>query len=83
MVTSGSRTIIVFLSLKSSPLFAHLQVLKLSENMRLKSMKHDKNADKDVRQYPDYILRVGEGKISTNSNLVISLPPLLKIVDSP
>ncbi len=65
---------ILFLSLKSSPLFAHLHVLKLSENMRLKSMKHDKNAEKDVLQYPDYLLRMEEGKISTNSHSEISLP---------
>ncbi len=80
VLARGSREMIVFLSYKSSPLFADLQVLKLSENMRLKSMKHDKNVDKDVLLYPDYWLRVGEGKINTKLNSEISLPPSVKLL---
>ena len=47
VVPRGSRRMIAFLSLQPSPLFAHLLVLKLSENMRMKSMEHDKNTDND------------------------------------
>ncbi len=55
---------IVHMCLKSSVIFADLQILNLTENMRLKALKEDLNADSVALQYPEYLLRVGEGQES-------------------
>ncbi len=54
MVARGSRPAIVGAALKRSVLWRHVQVLALTENMRLRD-------DPASRPYAEYILRVGDG----------------------
>ena len=54
------------MTLKSSPIFRHLQLLKLVKNMRLKLIETDPCADENVFQYRQYLQEVGEGRISQN-----------------
>jgi hypothetical protein len=54
MVARGSRPAIVGAALKRSVLWRHVQVLALTENMRLRD-------DLTSRPYAEYILRVGDG----------------------
>ncbi len=60
-LSRGSRVMIVFMSLKSCPLFSHLKLLKLKRNMRLKAMGDDPCVDMQALQYPNYLLQIGEG----------------------
>ncbi|KAH9576597.1 hypothetical protein CY35_01G170700 [Sphagnum magellanicum] len=54
VVARGSRPAIVGAALKRSVLWRHVQVLALTENMRLRD-------DPASRPYAEYILRVGDG----------------------
>ncbi len=54
VVARGSRPAIVGAALKRSVLWRHVQVLALTENMRLRD-------DPTSRPYAEYILRVGDG----------------------
>jgi len=49
-------------TLKRSVLYRLLNTLTLTENMRLSALREDPNAAQVVLDYPDYLLRVGEGR---------------------
>ena len=54
----GSRAQIVHACLKSSPLFSCIQVLHLHENMRLKELQNDLDADSEASDFPEYLVKV-------------------------
>ncbi len=56
---------IVHLSQKSSPLFYEMHTLTLTENMRVRAKNNDPTADACAMPYPEYLLKAGEGKLST------------------
>ena len=68
------------MTLTSSPLFRHLHVLKLAQNMRLKLIETDPCANEHVLQYPEYLLQVEEGRIRQNQESEIELPSCVKFV---
>ena len=82
VVPRGSRGIIVFTYFKSSPLYQYFNSLSLTENMRLRGIQNDKKADKEVLEYPEFSLKVGEGKIEGTTDSLIPLPPAVNIADS-
>lgn len=82
VVPKGSRGMIVHMCLKSSPLFSDLTVLRLSENMRLKKLKEDPDADEAALQYPEYLLRVGEGRLEQGEEGNVDLPKSVNIIES-
>jgi len=70
------------MSLKSSPLFSNLQLLKLKENMQLKSIKDVPCAINQALQYPMHLLRAVSGNISENEESEILLPPSVTVVQN-
>ena len=72
----------IFMSLKSSPVFSHLKLLKLKRNMRLKAMEEDPWADMQALEYPSYLLQVEEGEISGKGESQIILPPFVTVVQN-
>ncbi len=83
VVPRGSRRTIVHLSLKSSPLFPEMHRSTLTENMRVRAMKNDPRADAHAIGYPDYLLKVGEGKVPTAKGSCIEFPKYVNVVHSP
>ena len=80
MVPRGSRGAIVFITLKFSPLFHHLDLLKLGKNVRLKLIESDPSADEHVLQYPEYLLQKREGRLRQNQESQIELPSCVKFI---
>ncbi len=60
VIPGGSRAQIVHASVKSSALYAGFRILGLTENMRLSSLRNDRNATETALQFPNYLLRLGE-----------------------
>ena len=50
--------------------------------MRLREIQNEKKADKEVLEYPEFLLKVGEGKLEAATDSLIPLPPAVNIVDS-
>jgi len=63
VVPKGSRHDIVNAAIKSSYLWNHCEILKLTVNMRLQMGFSESNNDQ-VRKFAEWMLNVGEGKIS-------------------
>ena len=82
VVPKASRGMIVHMSLKSSFIFQELRVMHLTENMRLQALKEDPNADHEALQYPDYLLRIGEGRQRKDEKSYIDLPKSITVVQS-
>ena len=53
--------------------FLHLNLLKLAENMLLKLIEQDTSAGEHALQYPEYLLKVAEGRICENQESEIEL----------
>ncbi len=83
VVPKASRGMIVHMCLKSSFIFSELRVLHLTENMRLKALKNDTNAKLAGLEYPEYLLRIGEGRQKKDENNCIDLPISVTVVQSP
>ncbi len=58
-------------------------VLSLQENMKLQSIKRDQTSDKDILDYPEFLLKVGEGKLGRTIELLINLPRAVNVVQPP
>ncbi|XP_014673789.1 PREDICTED: uncharacterized protein LOC106814041 [Priapulus caudatus] len=63
IVRKGSRASIVNACLKSSPLWSNVRVMKLTKNMRVAL------AGGDERDYANYLLDIGEGKVPIDHTL--------------
>lgn len=71
-----------FACLKSSRLYSTLKTLKLTENMSLKSMREDPQADCAALKYLEYLLDIGEGNIEADWNDMVALPPSIENITS-
>ena len=71
VVRHGTQADVSSACLNRSPLWRFVQVLKLTINMRLKSLSLQDSAE--VRKFSDFLLRVGEGTEPENENHMIHL----------
>ena len=81
VVPRGSRGMKVLTCLKSSAVYHYVNSLSLTENMRLRWIQNNKKADEEILEYPEFFLKVGEGKIGATDSLT-HLPPAVNIFDS-
>ncbi len=65
---------IVHACVKSSALYAGFRILRLMENMRLSSLRNEPSATETALQFPDYLLRLGEGRLETAEDGMVELP---------
>ncbi len=83
VVPRVSQSLIVFMCFKSSPLYQCVNFLSLKENRRLQSIKSDQPSDKGVLDYPEFLLKVAEGKLERTTDLLINLLRAVNFVESP
>ncbi|GFQ01835.1 retrovirus-related pol polyprotein from transposon tnt 1-94 [Phtheirospermum japonicum] len=66
VVPKGSREDIVYASICSSRLWEHCKILRLTKNMRLTvGQTMSESVKREVRDFSDWILKIGDGKIGT------------------
>ena len=82
VVPRVSQGMIVFMCFQSSPLYPCMSFLSLSENVRLQSIRDDEDPDPAVFEYPNFLLKVGEGKLKQTEDSFIEVPPSVNIVES-
>ncbi len=82
ILPKGSREMIVHMCMKPLVIFSDLQMLNLTENMRLKALKADVNADSAALQYAEYLLRVSEGQEKFDDDLNIDHSLSINVVQS-
>jgi len=83
VVRKESRYDIVNSSINYSDLWQYCIVLKLSQNMRLKTAASNASA-KDIKEFADWILKIGDGNMNLNESgeTNISIPIDLLIQES-
>ncbi len=74
VIPEGSRTQIVHGCVKSSALHAGFRVLRLTENMRLSSLRNDPKASETALLFPSCLLRLGEGRLEESETNMVELP---------
>ncbi len=72
VVRFGSRTRQVASSIKSSPLWKNFDIMTLHKNMRAKS---------EEQQFAHWLLELGNGKIKSDSECFIDIPPNLRCTE--
>ncbi|XP_010425247.1 PREDICTED: ATP-dependent DNA helicase PIF1-like [Camelina sativa] len=87
VINGAGRAQIVLASLNSSYLWEHCKVLTLTKNMRLMSNGVSENEAENIKEFSDWILVVGDGKIAepNDGEALIDIPDefLIKNVDDP
>ena len=73
VVPRGSRSTIFFMSFKSSPLYQSMKCLKLTQSMRVRKIQNKVDPDKSVLEHPDFLMKLGEGKLKKTRNSLINL----------
>ncbi|KAM0925378.1 hypothetical protein ACQ4PT_004241 [Festuca glaucescens] len=63
VLPGASRAQIVDAALCSSPLWCHVKVLFLSENMRLSAAGIADDEKRDVKMFSDWVLAIGDGRL--------------------
>lgn len=63
VIPGGTRSDIVFASIKSSYLWSHCQILTLTKNMRLQVGTTNDDIF-ELREFSEWMLKVGDGKLS-------------------
>ncbi|CAF2105628.1 unnamed protein product [Brassica napus] len=83
VITGGSRAEIVLAAMNSSYLWEHCKVLKLTKNMRLSSNNLFEDEAKDLKEFSEWILAVGDGRIAepNDGEVLIDIPELFLIMD--
>lgn len=84
VIPNASRQDIVLASLKSSYLWHHCQVLKLTKNMRLTVGANSSDIE-DIKSFGEWILEIGNGTINepNNGETTIDIPDDILIKDQP
>ena len=84
VINGAGRAEIVMASLNSSYLWEHCKVLKLTKNMRLLSAGLSAGELKDLQEFSEWILKVGDGKLSepNDGEAEIEIPYEFLITDS-
>ncbi|XP_019098037.1 PREDICTED: ATP-dependent DNA helicase PIF1-like [Camelina sativa] len=83
VINGAGRAQIVLASLNSSYLWEHCKVLSLTKNMRLMSKNMTEIEARNIKEFSDWILAVGDGKIpeSNDGEALIDIPEELLIRD--
>jgi len=84
VITKGSREQIIHASLTSSRLWNSCKVLTLTKNMRL-TVEADPTEEKDnIKEFSDWILKLGDGKLSepNDGEAAIDIPEDMLLLDS-
>ncbi len=63
VIPGNLRALIAHAFVKSSALHACLRILRLTGNIRLSSLQNDTNATETALQFPNHLLRLGEGRL--------------------
>lgn len=84
VINGGSRAEIVMSSMNSSYLWKHCKVLKLTKNMRLSSGGLSTRDANDLKEFSEWILKVGDGTLGEHNDGIaeIEIPPEFLITDS-
>ncbi|XP_056848336.1 uncharacterized protein LOC130511115 [Raphanus sativus] len=84
VINRAGRAEIVLASLNKSYLWEHCKVLKLTKNMRLLSDGLSPEDAADLRNFSDWILKIGDGKLSepNDGEAEIDIPSEFLISDS-
>ncbi|XP_019085556.1 PREDICTED: ATP-dependent DNA helicase PIF2-like [Camelina sativa] len=84
VITGGSRTEIVMATLNSSYLWDHCKVLKLTKNMRLLAKDISVEKATKIKEFSEWILDVGDGKIAEPNDGVaeIDIPEGMLITEA-
>ncbi|CAN6979834.1 unnamed protein product [Brassica oleracea var. botrytis] len=84
VINGAGRAEIVLASLNSSYLWEHYKVLKLTKNMRLLSDGLSPEEAADLRDFSDWILKIGDGKLAepNDGETEIDIPSEFLITDS-
>ncbi|CAA7014728.1 unnamed protein product [Microthlaspi erraticum] len=79
VIVNAGRAEIVLASLNSSYLWEHCKVLKLTKNMRLFNSSLNAEEAKEISDFSDWLLDVGDGKLSepNDGEAEIDIPELL------
>ncbi|XP_022014748.1 ATP-dependent DNA helicase PIF2-like [Helianthus annuus] len=82
VIPKGTRTMIVNASLNSSYIWRHCQVLKLTENMRLRVGCQEADL-KEIKEFGEWILKLGDGLLGEENDgeIDIEIPDDLLIHD--
>ncbi|XP_035840335.1 uncharacterized protein LOC110914132 [Helianthus annuus] len=82
VIPKGTRTMIVNASLNSSYIWRHCQVLKLTENMRLRVSCQEADL-KEIKEFGEWILKLGDGLLGEENDgeIDIKIPDDLLIHD--
>ncbi|CAN7004985.1 unnamed protein product, partial [Brassica rapa subsp. trilocularis] len=83
VITGAGRAEIVLAAMNSSYLWEHCKVLNLTKNMRLCSNNLTDAEAKDLKEFSEWILAVGDGKISepNDGEALIDIPEEFLIMD--
>ncbi|KAG7594947.1 P-loop containing nucleoside triphosphate hydrolase [Arabidopsis thaliana x Arabidopsis arenosa] len=84
VITNAGRAEIVMSSLNSSYLWDHCKVLKLTKNMRLLNNSLSAQEAKEIQEFSDWLLAVGDGRINepNDGEVVIDIPEDLLITEA-
>ncbi|KAK1423926.1 hypothetical protein QVD17_19237 [Tagetes erecta] len=82
VIPKGTRSMIVNSSLNSSYLWKHCQVLKLTENMRLRVGNNNTDLQ-EIKEFAEWILKLGDGILGDENDgeTEIEIPEDLLILD--
>ncbi|EOA28456.1 hypothetical protein CARUB_v10024665mg [Capsella rubella] len=87
VINGAGRAEIVLSSLNASYLWDHCTVLKLTKNMRLLQKNISVEEAKEIQQFSDWLLAVGDGRISepNDGEAIIDIPEefLIREADNP
>lgn len=67
VIRKGSRQDIVDATINSSEIWKHCKLLKLTQNMRLRSANTN-NSAKEIKEFANWILRIGDGDMEAIEN---------------
>jgi hypothetical protein len=82
VVPSGSRSQITSASLKASNLWNGITVLRLEENLRLLAGNLTVPQRVAAEEYADWILKIGEGRIRSETEESIEIPSNMRVQDN-
>ena len=83
VITGAGRAEIVLVAMNSSYLWEYCKVLKLTKNMRLCSDNLTYEEARDLKEFSEWILAVGDGRIAepNDGNALIDIPEEFLIMD--
>ncbi len=82
VIPGGLRAHFLHAFVKSSALYERFRILRLTEKMRLSSLRNDPNATDTALQFPKYLLRLEEGRLETAEDGILELfESMQKVLD--